>query len=145
MQDQQPDPPKRSFLRTAASPEDLVPPVDPAHLKKAFEYCSEVHGHFPGQAVAMGVDHLFPAGTNAEAIGKRVCMLTLLLHAIRDYAAKESDTNPLAPLICHQQPDEAMFAVMARIRLERMERGFIYNDFPYNIEDFMRQVEQEAA
>jgi hypothetical protein len=145
MQDHQPEPPRRSFLGTSATPEDLVPPVDPAHLKKAFEYCRDVQAQSPGQLIAIsGLEYLLPDGADAEAVGKRAGMLTLLLHVVREYMEK-ANANPLAPLIRHQQPDDAMFSVMARIRLERMERGFIYNDWPYDVEDFIRQVEQEAA
>ena len=140
---------ERSFLGTAATPENLVPPVDPAHLKKAWEYYSEIQARHPGQQIAVGgLEHLFPPGTDAQAVGYRSVMLTLLLHVINEPAEKLGEGSPLILLRRCQHADgldDAIFKVMARIRLERMERGAVYQGWPCDMEDFIKQVQQEAA
>jgi hypothetical protein len=85
---------------------------------------------------------LLPRGADVSAVAKRTCALELLLYAVKEFAEKSPEPNPLAPLIHHQQPDDAMYAVMARIPLEKMEEhGCIYEGWPYDLEIFMRQVE----
>jgi hypothetical protein len=71
----------KSFLGTAAKPEDLVPAVDPADLKTAYEYCCEAHARHPGRQIAIGFEDLFPTGTDPHAIRRRCVMLWLLTKA----------------------------------------------------------------
>jgi len=126
--------------------EELVPTVDPADLKTAYEYLCEVHASHPGQQIAIGFEHLFPAGTDCHAIGRRCIMLWLLTKANQLCTEKHPDANPFTALSRYMhgmELDGAMFAVMARIELQDPHKAL--EGWPCDIEGFMRQVEQEAA
>jgi hypothetical protein len=124
--------------------DELIPPVSPAYLKTAYEYCSKALAERPG--VALSVEHLFPTGTDAYAIGRRCSMLWLVTKAHQLCTENQPETNPFTPLsryIHGMELDGAMFSVMARIELQNPRKAL--QGWPCDIEDFMRQVEQEAA
>jgi hypothetical protein len=126
--------------------ETLVPTVDPADLKTAYEYAREVNASHPGQQMAIGFEHLFPAGKDCHAIGRRCVLLWLLAMVNQRYTEVQPEENPFSPLgpyIHGTELDEAMFSVMAKTRLESLENP--RKGWPCDIEGFMRQVEQEAA
>ena len=73
-------------------------------------------------------------------------MLWLLTKANQLYTEKQSGANPFSALSRYMhgmELDGAMFAVMARIELQDPKE--VLEGWPCDIEDFRRQVEQEAA
>jgi hypothetical protein len=39
-------------------------------------------------------------------------------------------------------PDDALFDVVATIPMTRMQRGVVYNKPPFDVEEFIKQVEK---
>ena len=50
----------------------------------------------------------------------------------------------LAPWMHDGVPTDAVFKVAARFDLKRMQVGTVYNELPFDVQEFFRQVEGEG-
>jgi hypothetical protein len=104
----------------------------------------------PGQRVGVSLESLralLPQTANIYAVDYRGGMLNMLHQVLSDYSEKFGQENAITRLIpfrLGEDFDDCVIRVMARIRMEWMQLGFAYSGWPYDIEEFVREVEQEA-
>ena len=89
--------------------------------------------------------HVQTIGLNAETKNCRhradgeICLLTFpfigLLWLLRE-------AEILATWVHDGVPDDAVFDVAATIPMSRMQRGVVYKEPPFDIEEFIKQVEK---
>jgi hypothetical protein len=111
-----------------------VPPVDPADLRSVWAMQSEIQARNPGQQIGISADAYQRAcgpGADIRAVFERVSLLGLLQIA-----------GMLSPLLGNGVPDDAVFDVAATIPMSRMQRGVVYNKPPFDVDEFIKQVEK---
>jgi hypothetical protein len=50
----------------------------------------------------------------------------------------------LTPWLQDGMPNDAVFDVLATIPMRRMQVGIVYNGLPFDVEEFVKQVERRA-
>jgi hypothetical protein len=113
-----------------------VPPVDPADLRSVWTMQSEIQALHPGQQIAIPADAYQRAcrpEADVRAVFERASLLGLLQIA-----------GMLSPLLRDGIPDDAVFDVAATIPMSRMQRGVVYNKPPFDVDEFIKQVEQRT-
>ena len=114
-----------------------VPPVDPADLRSVWTMQSEIQALHPGEQIGIGADMYSKAcgaGADIRAVFERVSLLGLLQIA-----------GMLSPLLRDGIPDDAVFDVAATIPMSRMQRGVVYNKPPFDVDEFIKQVEKRRS
>jgi len=109
--------------------EYYLPAVDPADIKILWKE----HADNPGCAI--GADllaRLCSPGADIHAISHRYAMLGQL------------PANLLADKMHDDQLDEVVFRVAATIPLERREIGVEYDGLPFDADEFVKRVRDEA-
>jgi hypothetical protein len=74
-------------------------------------------------------------------------MLNMLHHILSDYSENPVHESPISRLISFRLGadfDDRVIRAMARIRLEWMQMGFAYSGWPYDVEEFVHEVERES-
>jgi hypothetical protein len=105
------------------------PAVDPVDLKLVWKQ----HTKHPERAI--GTDllaRLCSPGVDIQAISHRYAMLRTL------------PTNLLADHVHDGQLDDAVFRVAATIPLERREIGVEYDGLPFDSDEFVKRLRDEA-
>jgi hypothetical protein len=143
--------PRKQFLGKAASKGDLAPSVDHQHLKLVWQLYRDGHLRHPGEPVAVSLaslHDLLPDTGDIYAVHYRAGLLNTLHYILSNYPEKLGDENLICRLNRFKHADDfadCLIRVMARIPVEWMQMGFAYSGWPYDIDEFIRQVEQEAA
>jgi hypothetical protein len=113
-----------------------VPPVDTADLRSMWTMQREIQALHPGQQIAISADAYKQAcGPEADvrAVFVRVSHLWLL-----------QEVGVLADWLHEGVPDDAVFHVAARIPMNRMQIGVPYKQPPFDVEEFIKQVEERT-
>ena len=133
----QPDPTEAALnqFSSTVSNNGLIVPVAPADLKNVWNKRLETLAQYPNEQMAID-PRMFASvcspGANLMAIWYRASMLGLLAQR----------TGLLAP----ELPDEAkdvVFNFAARFPIKFMQLGVVYDGLPVDVQDFMKQVEDE--
>jgi len=113
-----------------------VPPVEPADLRSVWTMQNDIQALRPGEQIGISADSYKRAcGPEADvrAVYERVSLLWLL---------RESEI--LATWVHDGVPDDAVFDVAATIPMSRMQRGVVYKEPPFDIDEFIKQVEKRT-
>jgi hypothetical protein len=111
-----------------------IPPVEPADLRSVWTMQSEIQARNPGQQIGISADAYKQAcGPEADvrAVFERVSHLGLWQIG-----------GMLTPWLHDDVLDDAVFHVAANIPMRRMQRGVVYNKPPFDVEEFIKQVEK---
>jgi hypothetical protein len=112
----------------------LVPPVEPADLRSMWSMQSGVQALRPGEQIMISAEKYKQAcGPEADvrAVYERVSQLWMM-----------QEVGMLAPWLRDGVPDDAVFHVAATIPMNRMQIGVVYNKPPFDVEEFIKQVEE---
>jgi hypothetical protein len=112
--------------------EYYFPAVDPVDLKLVWMEYTE----HPGCAIGTSLlARLCSPGADIHAISHRYAMLTML---------RQLPTDLLADKMRGGQLDDVVFKVAATIPLERREIGVEYDGLPFDADEFVRRLRDEA-
>jgi hypothetical protein len=123
-----------SFWGDPSSDDSSVPPVEPADLRSVWTMQSQVQASNPGQQIAIPADvYKRACGPEADvrAVYQRVSQLWMM-----------QEVGMFAPWLRDGVPDEAVFQVAATIPMSRMQIGVVHNKSPFDVEEFVKQVEK---
>jgi hypothetical protein len=113
----------------------FVPPVDPADIRSVWTMQGEIQARNPGQQIGISADAYQRAcrpEANVRAVFERVSLLGLLQIA-----------GKLSPSWLRDGvPDDAVFQVAPKIPISRMQRGVVYHKWPFDVDEFIKQVEE---
>jgi hypothetical protein len=126
-----------SFWGSAKPSGGSVPPVEPADLRSVWTMQSKIQALNPGQQIGISADGYQRAcGPEADVrvVFERVSHLGLLQIA-----------GMLTPWLHDGVPDDALFDVIATIPMSRMQKGVVYNKPPFDVEEFIKQVEKRRS
>ena len=118
--------------------EGEVPPVDAADLKGVWKLTREVTSSFKGQQVAVAMEayrSVCHPEADAHVVWYRATMLGLLAMLAGPMKLSWMRGDEL---------DEAVFRVMAGFPVRFMKRGAPQRGFPFDIEEFLKEVEKSA-
>jgi hypothetical protein len=118
------------------SQSSTVPPVSPEDLKSVWAMQTKNQALFPGQQIMMPADafkQACRAGADVRAVFERVSKIGYLQMA-----------EVLTPWLQDGVPNDAVFDVLATIPMTRMQVGVVYNEPPFDIDEFLKQVEQRT-
>lgn len=145
------NPQRKQFLGKAAKPADLASSVDPEHLKVVWQLYRHFHVQHPGEPVRLALESLrslLPESVDIYAVDYRAAMLNKLHYILSRYSEKLG-YGDLTSRLMHfkrgEDLDDRLINVMARIPMEWMQMGFVYSGWPFNMGEFVHQVEQEPA
>jgi hypothetical protein len=123
-----------NFWGSATPSDGSVPPVDPADLRSVWAMQSDIQALRPGEQIGIGADLYKKAcGPEADvrAVYERVSQLWMM-----------QEVGVLASWLHDGVPDDAVFHVVATIPMSRMQRGVVYKKLPFDVEEFIKQVEE---
>jgi hypothetical protein len=126
--------PVDDFWGSANQDSGSVPPVDPADLRSMWTMQSGVQALRPGEQIAIPANAYQRAcGPEADvrAVYERVSHLWML-----------QEVGVLSTWLHDGVPDDAVFHVAATIPMSRMQIGVVYQKPPFDLEEFIKQVEQ---
>ena len=113
-----------------------VPSVEPADLRSMWTMQSEAQALHPGKQLMIGAESYKQAcGPEADvrAVYERVSHLWML-----------REVGVLATWVHDGVPDDAVFHVAATIPMSRMQIGVVYNKPPFDVYEFIKQVEERT-
>jgi hypothetical protein len=122
------------FWGSATPSGGSVPPVEPADLRSVWTMQSRFQALNRGERVTLSADSYKQAcGPEADvrAVYERVSHLWML-----------QEVGVLATWVHDGVPDDAVFHVVAAIPMSRMQRGVVYQNPPFDLEEFIKQVEE---
>jgi hypothetical protein len=128
--------PVNDFWGGAAPSGGSVPPVEPADLRSVWTMQSEIQARRPGEQIGIGAESYKRAcGPEADvrAVYERVSLLWML-----------REVEVLATWVHDGVPDDAVFHVAATIPMSRMQIGVVYNKPPFDVYEFIKQVEERT-
>jgi hypothetical protein len=123
-----------NFWGSATASGGSVPPVEPADLRSMWTMQSGFQALHPGQQIMISAESYKQAcGPEADvrAIFERVSYLWML-----------REVGVLATCVHDGVPDDAVFHVAATIPMSRMQVGVVYSKPPFDVEEFIKQVEE---
>jgi hypothetical protein len=97
---------------------------------------SEIQALRPGEQIGISADAYKRAcrpGADVRAVYERVSLLWML-----------RQVEVLATWLHDGVPDDAVFHVAATIRMSRMQIGVVYQEPPFDLEEFIKQVEERT-
>jgi hypothetical protein len=111
-----------------------VPEVDPADLESVLELCGGIQ---PTEDQPKSTDwsiceQVCTSGADVVSVAYRVSMLQMCAHL-----------NVLSPWLDNGLLDKAVIRVAARFQMEKMVFGEVRNSLPFDVEEFVKQVEAE--
>ena len=142
---------RRQFLGAAGRKGDLAPPVAAEHLKPVWQLYRDYRVNHPGEPVSIGlgtVRVLLPEAPDIYAVDYRAGLLNNLDHVLSNFSEKLGNANPISRLNPFNQDgdfDDCVIRVMARIPVEWMQTGHIYSGWPFDVDEFVHQVERDAS
>jgi len=116
--------------------EGPVPVVLHEDIKAAWITCSDLDARFADRPVGIGIEVFQRAcspGANIAAVVYRTWMLQFM-----------EEFGLLNRWLHNGELDEAVFRVAATFPLTKMQAGVVHEGFPFDVETFMEQVEEEA-
>jgi hypothetical protein len=125
--------------------ETLVPTVDPADVKTAWQLYNDAELRMPGQQVAIGrsvFEHVCSPGADIGAICHRAVMLRFLFLNV-DHSPEEPEAKELAKYRHDGELDNRLFRVMSQIPLRWIPKEGLHG-FPFNGEEFFKQLREAA-
>lgn len=128
------------------NPEELVPTVDPADIKAAWQLYHAAELRMPGHqvAIATGVfENACSPGADISSVTYRTVNLFLLFR-LASHAVNEPDARKILEWQHGDKLDDRLAEVMAKIPLKWMSKDVIYNSPPFDVDDFITQVEEAA-
>jgi hypothetical protein len=105
--------------------ETLVPTVDPADVKTAWQLYEDAELGMPGQQVAISrsvFQHVCSPGADISAISHRAVMLRFLFLNV-DHSPEEPEAKELAQYRRDGELDDRLFQVMSQIPLRSMVKS----------------------
>src|SRR5438477_4476618 len=124
--------------------EALVPAVEPADVKAAWQVYHDAEVRMPGQQVAIGrsvFEHVCSPGADISSVTYRTVQLLLLFHIAAE-AVNEPDARKILEWQ-HGDKLDRLFEVMSRIPIKWLPKEGTHS-FPLNVDDFVKQVEEAA-
>jgi hypothetical protein len=124
--------------------EALVPAVEPADVKAAWQVYHDAEVRMPGQQVAIGrsvFEHVCSPGADISSVTYRTVQLLLLFHIAAE-AVNEPDARKILEWQ-HGDKLDRLFEVMSRIPIKWLPKEGTHS-FPPNVDDFVKQVEEAA-
>jgi hypothetical protein len=128
---------------------ELVPTVKANDLKAAWRL---VHDTKKDHSGAIGISHglwqqVLSKGADIDAVTYRNAMLGLLFRIFQDtdFVAAEPEIRKQAERFSKFSDDtfnDALFKVMAQIRLHWLRKDGPTNGFPFDLEEFLAEVER---
>ena|ERR1700730_6406078 len=115
---------------------DLIPPVDPADIRSVWTMQHEFQARFPNEGLVISADIYKQAsrpGAHVGAVCERTSQLGLL-----------QMLGVLSSWLRDGVLDDAVFQVLATIPMSRMQVGVVYNKPPFDVEEFIKQVEKRT-
>jgi len=122
------------FWGSASPSGGSVPPVEPADLRSVWTMQSDAQAQNPGKQIGISADvYQRACGPEADvrAVFARASLLGLL-----------EIGGMLSPWLNDGVPDDAVFHVAATIPMNRMQIGVVYNKPPFDVDEFIKQVEE---
>jgi hypothetical protein len=123
-----------NFWGNAAPSGGSVPPVEPADLRSVWTMQSGFQALHPGQQIMISAEsykQACGAGADVRAVLERVAHLSIL-----------QELGVLSPWLRDGVLGEAEFDVVATIPMNRMQIGVVYQKPPFDVEEFIKQVEE---
>ena len=113
--------------------EYYLPPVDPADIKILWKE----HAENPGCVIGISLlASLYSPGADFQVISRRYSIIELLrMNLMGDL---------LADHVHDGQPDDVVFRIAANIPLERREIGVEYDGLPFDADEFVKRLHDEA-
>jgi hypothetical protein len=128
---------------------ELVPTVKADDLKAAWRLVHDTRKDYSGViAIGRGVwEQVLSKGADIDAVAYRNAMLALLFQIFQDtdFVTAEPEIKKQADRFSKFNDDkfnDALFRVMAQIRLYWLRKDGPTNGFPFDVEEFLTQVEQ---
>jgi hypothetical protein len=113
------------------SPEsDFVPPVESADIRAVWTMQKNYQALFP-EGIMIHADECIKAcqpGADVRAVVERTSMLDLLQTA--------------EVLKLEDEIDDVVFQTLATIPMKRMQVGVVHEGFPFDVQEFLRQVDE---
>jgi hypothetical protein len=125
-----------NFWGSAAPSGGSVPPIEPADLRSVWTMQREIQALHPGQQMMISAEKYKQAcGPEADvrAVYERVSHLWML-----------QEVGVLATWLHDGVPDDAVFHVAATIPMSRMQIGVAYQQPPFDLEEFIKQIEERT-
>jgi hypothetical protein len=116
------------------SQEGDVPAVSPDDLKKVWQVSAEFEARNPGQSGAIGntvYKSVRSPGADVVSVWYRASMLRVLKQMIPEQVAKWTHDGQL---------DDVVSEVLAAFPMKGMLTGMVYEEPPFDVEEFVRQV-----
>jgi hypothetical protein len=113
---------------------DLISPVDPADIQSVWTMQHEFQARFPNEGLVISADIYKQAcrpGAHVGAVCERTSQLGLL-----------QMLGVLSSWLRDGVLDDAVFQVLATIAMKRMQVGVVYNKPPFDVDEFIKQVEE---
>jgi hypothetical protein len=130
---------------------ELVPTVKADDLKAAWRLVHDTRKDHSGViAIGRGVwEQVLSKGADIDAVAYRNAMLALLFQIFQDtdFVTAEPEIKKQADRFSKFNDDkfnDALFRVMAQIRLYWLRKDGPTNGFPFDVEEFLTQVEQAS-
>ena len=115
---------------------DTVPPVNPADLRQVCHFFDEMQARHGGALVDhRAYEHLLSPGADPTAVWYRAAILGVL---------KMLPDSPLAPWLRDGNLDDTIFQIAATFPMEEMEVGVPRNTLPFDLTEFLKQLDQLA-
>lgn len=125
--------------------EELVPTVDPADVKAAWQLYGDAELRHPGQQVAIGrglFEHVCSNGADISAICHRAIMLKFIFLNV-GHSPEEPEAKEIAKYRHDNELDDRLFRVMSQIPLRWIPKEGSYG-CPFNGEQFLKQLREAA-
>jgi hypothetical protein len=116
-------------------PGEVVSTVDPADVKSVWECFQDTSSS--GECQALGIEllrQMCGPGANVEAVTYRVWMLRALQRTRPELFAGWRQGKDL---------HRSVFSVAARIKMTGMEIGKTYDNLPFDIDEFVRELPRD--
>jgi hypothetical protein len=126
--------------------EELVPTVDPADMHAAWQVYRESEQRRPGEQIAIGrsvFQHVCSPGADISSVTYRTTNLLLLFHIAHD-VPDVPDAEKLLKWENDRELEPRLFEVMSKIPLKWLPKEGTHNGLPFDVDDFIRQVEEAA-
>ena len=113
-----------------------VPSVDVADLKSVWAMQNGMQARMPGEAISFGAEsykRACGAGADVRSLFARVSQLRVL-----------QMLGMLAPWTHGEVVDDAVFKVAATFPMTRMQPGIVYDELPFDLQEFLNQVAKQV-
>ena len=113
-----------------------VPSVDASDLKSVWTMQNGLQASVPGKSISIGAEsykRACSAGADVRSLFTRVSQLRVL-----------QMLGMLAPWTHGEVVDDAVFKVAATFPMTRMQQGIVYDELPFDHQEFLNQVAKQV-